>query len=205
MALDWSKEISFSGLMKGKGKGGARGKVVFPSKRYINLTPQKERNNDVRKVLPIAILVFLLVAAFVKFGIYDLYAGVAAKQAELNTQTQILRTAQAEVASYDEVKAEYEKYQSTKLASSDLDVSAIEAMQLVDTYIAPRATIDSIDYKDNTITLNLGDITLEELGKLVGTLYEQDIVANVAVSTAGADASKNEDLTASMVITVAKA
>ena len=52
---------------------------------------------------------------------------------------------------------------------------------------------------------NLGDITLEELGKLVGTLYEQDIVANVAVSTAGADASKNEDLTASMVITVAKA
>ena len=205
MALDWSKEISFSGLMKGKGKGGSSGKVVYPSKRYINLIPQKERNNDVRKVLPVAILVFLLVVAFVKFGIYDLYASVAAKQAELNTQTQILRTAQAEAASYDEVKAEYEKYQSTKLASSDLDVSAIEAMQLVDTYIAPRATIDSIDYKDNTITLNLGDSTLEELGKLVGTLYEQDIVANVAVSTAGADASKNEDLTASMVITVAKA
>ena len=69
MALDWSKEISFSGLMKGKGKGGPKGKVVYPSKRYINLIPQKERNNDVRKVLPIAILVFLLVAAFVKFGI----------------------------------------------------------------------------------------------------------------------------------------
>ena len=43
------------------------------------------------------------------------------------------------------------------------------------------------------------------MGKLVSKLYEQPIVKNVAVSTAGQDSSKNEELTAAMVISVEKA
>lgn len=201
MALDWSKQVSFSGLKK----AGSKGKVSYPSKRYINLMPRKERNNDPGKVIPVAVILLILVALFVKFGIYDLYANVAAKQAELNAQTQVLRSAQAKAASYDQVKEEYDAYQSTRLSSAENEVSTIEAMELVDTYIAPYARIDSINYEKNTITLNLSNITLEDVGKLVGKLYEQPIVDNVAVSTAGADTSKNEELTAAMIITVEKA
>lgn len=201
MALDWSKKISFSGLKKASGKGN----VTYPSKRYINLMPRKERNNDWRKVLPVAIILFVLLAVFVKFGVYDLFANVSAKQAELNSQTQVLRSVQAKAADYDQVKEEYDAYQSTRLSSAANEVSAIEAMELVDAYIAPYAHIDEINYDKNTITLNLSNITLENVGKLVSKLYEQPIVKNVAVSTAGQDSSKNEELTAAMVISVEKA
>ena len=201
MALDWGKKISFSGLKKAGGKG----KATYPSKRYINLMPRKESSNDLSKVVPVAIVLIILIAVFVKFGVYDLYANVAAKQAELNAQTQILRNEQARAANYDQVKEEYDAYQSTRLASSDDEVSALDAMALVDTYIAPHARIDSLNYEKNTITLSLGNITLEDVGNLVGKLYEQPIVSNVIVSTAGADASKSEELSASMVITVKKA
>lgn len=201
MALDWSKNISFSGFRKRGGKG----KVTYPSKRYINLMPRKESSNDLAKVVPLAIVLFILVALFVKFGIYDLYANVAAKQAELNSQTQVLRSEQARAATYDQVKEEYDAYQSTRLASSDDAVSALDAMGLVDTYIAPYARIDSLNYEKNAITLSLGNITLEDVGNLVGKLYDQPIVSNVVVSTAGADASKSEELSASMVIAVKKA
>lgn len=201
MALDWSKKISFSGLKKASGKGS----VTYPSKRYINLMPRKERNNDWRKVLPVAIILFVLLAVFVKFGVYDLFANVSAKQAELNSQTQVLRSVQAKAADYDQVKEEYDAYQSTRLSSAANEVSAIEAMELVDAYIAPYAHIDEINYDKNTITLNLSNITLENVGKLVSKLYEQPIVKNVAVSTAGQDSSKNEELTAAMVISVEKA
>jgi len=142
---------------------------------------------------------------FIKFGVYDLFANVSAKQAELNSQTQVLRSVQAKAADYDQVKEEYDAYQSTRLSSAANEVSAIEAMELVDAYIAPYAHIDEINYDKNTITLNLSNITLENVGKLVSKLYEQPIVKNVAVSTAGQDSSKNEELTAAMVISVEKA
>ena len=180
MALDWSKEVSFSGLRKRKPKA----KAEYPSKTYINLVISDKKKFDVRSELPKILLVALLTVLVCKFGVLDFYGKVTEKEIELSQQTQTLQGLEAQLVGYEDVKAEYETYESTKLVADDLTVSAVDALDLIDRFILPKAHIDSMALQGNTITLNLSGITLNGVGKLISKLYEQPIVENVSVSNA---------------------
>lgn len=202
MALDWGKEISFSGLRRSAPKA----KAEYPSKTYINLMVSDKKTFDVRKNIPQIVLVVLVTALVLKFGVFDFYGRVSAKQAELNAQTQTLNSLQSKLVDYDAVKAEYDLYESSKLVADDMTVSATEALQLVDRYVATSANISQISLEGNTIKLNLANISLDGVGKLVSTLYSQPMVANVSVSTAATDTNDtSRETTAAMVITLRKA
>ena len=200
MALDWSKDISFSGLRK---RTPRPKKVEYPSKTYINLVVKEKKQFDLRSQLPKIVLLVLVTIAVCKFGVFDVYDRANQKQAELNRQTQVLSNLEAQLSDYDAVKAEYETYETTKLVADENTVSVIDAMSLVDRFVAPAAHVDSIDLSGNTLSLGLSGVTLDGVGKLVNTLYEQPIVANVAVSNAATDKTKTSaDTTVSMVITL---
>ncbi|MBQ9041566.1 MAG: hypothetical protein IJ111_01995 [Eggerthellaceae bacterium] len=200
MALDWSKEITFSGLKKGS----SRAKAVYPSKTYMNLVVKDQKTIEARRAVPVAILLILLVAAFVKFGIYDFYDRVNQKQVELAQQQQTLTMLEEQLVDYDAVLEEYEAYESSRLSTDENTVSVTDALALVDRYIAPSASIASIDVQGNTISLNLSNISLDRVGDLVSTLYTQPIVSNVSVSTAATEQTAAEDVTAAMVVTLQK-
>ncbi len=89
------------------------------------------------------------------------------------------------------------------ITSSGLRVDALEALDLVDRFVAPSARVVSISLVGNTLTLNLTDISLDGVGKLASTLYEQDMVANVSVSTAATQETASKDVTAAITITLA--
>ena len=93
----------------------------------------------------------------------------------------------------------------SKLVSDDQTVSSIDALALIDKFVTPTAHVEALDLQGNTISLRLTNISLSGVGKLVSTLYEQPIVANVSVSTAGTEKAEDTDNTASMVITLKKA
>ena len=199
MALEWSKNISLAGLKKKAPKA----KAVYPSKTYINLAVEDKKKLEVRSTLPKAILVVLIAVAAIKFGIFDFYDRVAQKEAELAQQVHVLNGLEAQLVNYDAVKAEYETYEATKLVSDGMIVPAVDALKLVDRYITPVARVDSIKLQGNTVTLSLSNITLSGVGKLVSTLYEQPIVANVTVSTAATNkGNENKTTTAAMTITL---
>ena len=199
MALDWSKNISFSGLRKRAPKV----KSSYPSKTYINLVVSSKKKLDLRSTAPKAVLIALLVLVVCKFGIFDFYDRMNQKQAELTKQEQVLDNLRLQLSDYAAVKAEYDTYETTKLVADDLTVSALDALDLVDRYVANAAHIDSLDLQGNTVSLNLSDITLNGVGKLVSKLYEQPIVANVSVSTATTGKeSETSAATATMVITL---
>lgn len=201
MALDWNKEISFSGLRKGKPKA----KADYPSKTYMNLVVEDRKALEARRAVPIGILLALLVAAFAKFGVYDFYDRVNQKQAELSQQQQVLSGLEAQLVDYDEVLAEYEAYESSRLSVDEDTVSATDALALVDRYIAPSARVASVDLEGNTLSLNLADITLDRVGSLVSTLDAQPMVAGVSVSTAATERTSASDVMVSMVVTLQKA
>ena len=198
MALDWNKDISFSGLKKSPQKA----KGDYPSKTYMNLAPTDKKSIDARRAIPTAVIVVVLVALFVKFGVYDFYDRVNQKQAELNKQEQTLGSLQVQLADYDEILETYNAYASAYAASDEYTVSALDALALVDRFVRPSANVASLDLQGNVLSLNLSNITLDEVGKLVSTLYEQKIVADVSVSTAATQQTSAEDVTASMVITL---
>ena len=201
MALDWSKEISFSGLKKRAPKP----KDEFPSKTYMNLMVSEKKSFDLRSNIPFIVILLLIVVLVLKFGVFDFYARVDAKQAELNAHQQTLSSMNAELTNYNTVLEEYEGYESMSITSSGLRVDALGALALVDRFVAPSARVASLSLVGNTLTLNLTDISLDGVGKLVSTLYEQDMVANVSVSTAATRETASEDVVVAMTITLATA
>ena len=199
MALDWNKEISFSGLKKRAPKP----KDEFPSKTYMNLMVSEKKSFDLRSNIPLIVVLLIIVVLVMKFGVFDFYARVDAKQAELNAHQQTLNSLNAELTNYNTVLEEYEGYESMIITSSGLRVDALEALNLVDRFVAPSARVVSISLVGNTLTLNLTDISLDGVGKLASTLYEQDMVANVSVSTAATQETASKDVTAAITITLA--
>ncbi len=198
MALDWSKEISFSGLKKRAPKP----KDEYPSKTYMNLMISDKKSFDIRKNIPLMVGLVVVVALILKFGVFDFYARVDAKQAELNARQQTLSALTSELANYDKVLEEYEGYESMSISAEGLQVNAVDALALVDRFVSPSARVASLALSGNTLALNLTNISLDGLGKLASTLYEQDIVANVSVSTAATKETASEDVMAAVTITL---
>lgn len=198
MALNWSKEISFSGLKKSKAKPNNE----YPEKTYMNLVVSTKREVDTRKTVITGVIALIAVILVVKFGIFDFYARVNDKVAELNVQQQNLNVLNTGLAKYDAVLSEYESYESISVTADGLVVNAVDALALVDRYIAPSASIMSISLAGDTMAINVTDISLDGVGQLVSTLYAQDMVANVSVATAATAQTASSDVTAALTITL---
>ena len=199
MAVDWSRQISFSGLRKRS----APAKTGYPEKTYMNLVVSTKKERDLSQTVLRAVLVVVVVALIIKFGIFDFYARVGDKQAEFAAQQRSLNTLNAQLVDYDQVLAEYQGYASVSVAEGGLAVDAMEALGLVDDIVAPSARIMSIALAGDTMTLNVTDVTLDGVGQLVSRLYEQGMVKDVSVATAATQQTASEDVTAALTITLA--
>ncbi len=195
MALDWNKPITIGGPSK-------RQSSQMPSKTTMNLCMPAEHEVDLRKAVPLGILILLVTVLFIKFGIVDMYAQVDQKQTELSQQQALVSSAESKLSGYDAVKQEYESYSSVQNAGS---VDALTALDLVDTQVRSSATVTSESLKNNTLTLGLSNVSLDTIGKLVSSLYAQSIVSDVSVSTAATTSTSASDVTATMVITLKQA
>lgn len=192
MALDWNKPVHLSDL-RGKNSTG------YPTKTTMNLCVSGSQELDLRSAVPVALLLIVLVALFVKFGVVDQLAQVAAKQSELTQQQAILTADEAKLANYNKVEEEYDGY---AVSTNSGSVSAITALDLVDTYVAPSATVSSINLKDNTLTLTLTNVNLDTVGALTTTLQGRPIVSGVTVSTAATSTTDTQNVVATMIISL---
>ena len=101
--------------------------------------------------------------------------------------------------------AEYQSYASAQLASDSGSVNTLDALDLVNRRISPVASIVSLSFEQNSLLLNLSNITLSAAGDLVSSLYQEPIVANVTVSTASTGSSNSDAPMVTMTITLQKA
>lgn len=201
MALDWSKEISFSGLRKSSPKK----KDAYPSKTHMNLAVADRKTVELRKTLPAALLLIVVVALFLKFGVFDFVNSVQAKESELSGRHAVLAGLESQLAGYDDVLAEYSSYASAQLGDDGQTVSSLEALALVDSVVRPVATVSSLNYASNELSLTLANASLSSLGDLVNTLYQQPIVENVSVANATTRQTRSDDVLTAMTITLHKA
>ena len=82
MALEWSKEISFSGLKKGKTKM----KSEYPSKTYMNLSVAKKSSRFSTRSIPLLIVLIVILGLIIKFGVFDFFDRVNQAEAALEQQ-----------------------------------------------------------------------------------------------------------------------
>ena len=198
MALDWNKEISFSGLKK----GGTKMKSEYPSKTYMNLSVAKANSRISTRSIPLIVVLVVILGLIIKFGVFDFYDRVNQAQAALEQQRVQLAEMNTAIAGYDELLEEYESYDTEHLAPDASTVSAMSVMEMVQKVVVPHASIESIDLSGNVLTMSVKDINLNSSGALVNLLYQQPLVKSVTVSTASTNGQTAEDVTTTMVVTL---
>lgn len=193
MALDWRGRAPVAGPSR-------RARDSYPTKTSINLYVPDSQDLSLRRAVPAGILLAVLVALFVKFGVVDQLAQVTQRQEQLARQEQLVSAVEGQLADYDTVKDEYDSYSE----SGSSEASAVAVLALVDSQVRTSANVTSVSLKDDVLTLALSDVSLDTVGTLAGELKAQDMVSGVSVSTASSS-SNASDVAATMVVSLVSA
>ncbi len=188
MAIDWNKEI----------KIGGDASAVPPTKTTMNLLPQQGESVNVGRIVLLGLLALALLAVVGKFGIVDRFAAVSARQGDLATAQAAYDEVKGKLVDYDEVQAEYRSFVGN--ASDDETIDALLAMELVAQAVEPSATVTAVGARDTLVTVNVKDISLDNLGRLADTIKAQPMVSDVAVTKAAN--SDEANVTAMLQITL---
>lgn len=182
MGLDWSREISFSGLRK---KALRKPKDEYPSKTFMNMMVEDAQERSVKRVSLIVVPVVVAILLFMKFGIYDPYHRVYLKTQEFSRLTEEYAGLELKLKDYENVREVYRMYDAIRMTNDAADVAAIDALTLVHDYAMTVGHVYNLTLEHGTLTLMLSDTSLDKAGSLVSVLYQQPIVESVEVSSAG--------------------
>ena len=122
MALNWDKDISFAGL-----KRRTPSKNVYPTKTTMNLMVQDKVQVSVQRRAVMGGVAAVVTILILKFGVYDLIAGVTEKTTQLSELQSQVSALEVKMSDYKEVEAEHSSYAG---ATSAAGVSISTVMDL---------------------------------------------------------------------------
>lgn len=161
-------------------------KERFPEKTTINLVVREKTMNSPSRALPVFFVVLVLVALFGKYAVADRYAEIMVLQRDVDALTRAQAELSEELVDYDAVREEYRIYSSDWMLESETQmVDRLDVLALVDGLIKPKAQVDRLSMRGNVISANLSQVTLREAAGIVAQLYQNTMVSEVTVSTAG--------------------
>lgn len=179
----------------------------YPTKTTMNLAQHEQSQLELtRRTLIEGLLLILLVVLFIKFGIVDLTSKASAANSEVADIQQQIDATNAQMGDYDKVYAEYQKYSYGYLDDRESSyVDRIDAIDLVESKVMSVGSVESITITDNTMSVTISGVTLEQVSALVSSLESSDMVADVTVDTASTQTEGTQQVSASLVITLQQA
>lgn len=186
---------------KNNKKAPKKAAIVAPSKKTMNFV-HHQSSFDPKKVIPIVLIVLIVAAVFLKFGVLDMLDKKAAAQAELDQKQQQLALIEAKLEGYDELAMEYGRYSYGWMNDTEVNmVSRMDVLDLIEKKISPKATIDNFAVNNNVLTMNIHGITLEEASKMVKSLEATELVESASVYNAVAEAAEEAKIFMSINLT----
>ena len=186
---------------KNNKKAPKKAAIVAPSKKTMNFVHHQSSFNP-KKVIPIVLIVLIVAAVFLKFGVLDMLDKKAAAQAELDQKLQQLALVEAKLEGYDELAMEYGRYSYGWMNDTEVNmVSRMDVLNLIERKISPKATIDNFAVNNNVLTLNIHGITLEEASRMVKSLEAAKLVESASVYNAVAEAAEEAQIFMSINLT----
>lgn len=186
---------------KNNKKAPKKAAIVAPSKKTMNFVHHQSSFNP-KKVIPIVLIVLIVAAVFLKFGVLDMLDKKAAAQAELDQKQQQLALVEAKLEGYDELAMEYGRYSYGWMNDTEVNmVSRMDVLDLIEKKISPKATIDNFAVNNNVLTMNIHGITLEEASKMVKSLEATELVESASVYNAVAEAAEEAKIFMSINLT----
>lgn len=175
--------------------------VQMPSKKTMNFA-RRQSNFNPKKVIPIILVILIVAAVLVKFGIMDPLDKKTAAYSELSYKQVQLAALNAKLADYEELEQEYGRYSYGWMNETEVSlVSRIDALNLVEKQIANKAVVKNMAVNNNVLTLNIKGITLKEASDMVAKLEMNDLVESAAVYNATAEAAEEAEIFMSIILT----
>ena len=175
--------------------------VVVPSKKTMNFVHHQSSFN-LKKVLPVVLVILIVAAVFVKFGIMDPLDKKTAALNELSLKQEQLASVNAKLTGYDELAKEYGRYSYGWMNETEVNlVSRMDVLALIEERIVPAAIIDNIAVNNNVLTLNIHGITLEQASTMVKSLEESELVESASVYNAVAEEAEEAKMFMSIILT----
>ena len=175
--------------------------VVAPSKKTMNFVHHQSSIN-LKKLVPVVLVILIVAAVFVKFGVLDPLDKKTAALNELSLKQEQLAAVEAKLSGYDELAKEYGRYSYGWMNETEVNlVSRMDVLGLIESRIANKAIIDNIAVNNNVLTLNIHGITLEEASKMVKNLEASDLVSSAIVYNAVAEEAAEAEIFLSIVLT----
>ena len=181
--LDLSKEISFQDLKNIDIKKSLQKnkKVVIPSKKGINLVPQKKKAKLGLVVIVAALVAVAALFAVAYFGFYKPISAKHQAQAEYDNAHLSYAQALAAVADYDEILEEYQSY-SLDWMNKDtsrryVSVHRETILEMMDKTVKPAGTLNSFSISGDSLTIRMSDMTLTEVTQMLMQIEQEPFVS----------------------------
>ena len=155
-----------------------------PIKTTMNLA-YHESSFHPAKVLPAVLIIAAAILIFSKVGIMDQLNKKAEAYDALGVKQDQLAAYTSKLADYDKLADEYGRYSYGWMTDSEASlVDRMDVIGLLEEKITPTAKIDDFAINDNTLTVNISGLTLEQTSTMVQDLETSPLVASVSVYTA---------------------
>ncbi|MGE4485892.1 MAG: hypothetical protein AB7C97_12370 [Oscillospiraceae bacterium] len=158
----------------------------FPEKASLNLVIKEHTENSPSRVIPLFFVLTVIILLFARFAVIGPLMKVATVNKAAARAEDNLATIQAYTAGYDAVSAEYARYSDGGFTADELSlVDRLDVLSLVEDELMKYGRVESMSAVQNTITVKLSDVTLEDVSSIILNLGKNDLVSGVNVSNAG--------------------
>lgn len=175
----------------------------YPTKTTMNLAQKEIGENSFSRVALPAILIGVLVLAFVKFGIYDQFTAVNEANLSLETTKSKLDDMNDQLLAYGEIEKQYKLYSYGYLSEEEAAlVDRTEVLDMIEQRMMSISTVYDIQVSGNTLVVGFSGVTLERVGDLTTELRALPMVVGVNVTTASTKESDSGLVATTMLITL---
>lgn len=169
-----------------------------PAKKTINLAQEEQKLPVSWKPAAMIAAAVLILAAFVKFGIADPLLDVAQTKVRAADEAALLAQTNEKLSDYNSVLETYQIEQQTQPAFNG-SIDAMDCLSLIENQLIDKSEVSSFTVADDTITVKLSGVTLNDISAIYQGLMSSVLVSDVQVYTASANEATGT-VTASMTI-----
>jgi len=178
-------------------------KDSLPSKSTLNLFYKEDKTTGPATMALYIMFAGALLLAFLKFGVYDIYAEAQDLKRQVEEKQDYSDTLLIALKDYNKVKAEYSRYTQNYLKDGEILQDRVELLNVLEETVFALANFKSVSIIDDSIFLNYTGLDLEETAALVLILEGYNCVKDVTVQAASLsvnDSSGVEEINTSMII-----
>ena len=170
----------------------------YSSKETVNLCMKERKSISYETFFIILIIFFAVLLVIEYFGAYLPYREIEQKEKQLAANETELSQLQNSMSDRDQIRADYRQYNYENFPRNIVDRA--EILALLERTVFERGKITSVNISsNNTVVLNVADVSRDDLEAMQKEIREDDLVFNVFVSRTNLEDGESAGVTMTIV------